>query len=530
MNRRRFSHPAQIAFLALTLAGAALAATNMTGYWEVRYLGAGVSFLQLTQSGDAVTSVSTGRGGGRGSVAGTLHDGKLQLKSVMNLPPAAPGAPARPARETVYEATEKTPDLFEATITTTGRTPAKATLRRVQREEAFPARIPLPELHDVADNGLARTPPMGWNSWNKFHDRFDDKTVREMADALVSSGMAAAGYTYLVVDEGWSSGRDAKGKIVGNSRFPDMKALADYIHSKGLKAGIYSSPGPQSCSGDLGGGYEGSYGHEEDDAKTFADWGYDYLKYDWCSAGVAYQGTREDEQGAYQKMGDALLKTGRPMVYSLCQYGAADIWKWGAKAGGNLWRTTFDIGDRWESMERIGFAQIDIATYTRPGHWNDPDMLEVGNGGMTADEYRTHMTLWSMLSAPLMAGNDVRTMTDETKSILMNREVIAIDQDREPKPVQRLSQQGKQEVILRPLSGNNYAVGLFNRGTEPAKMSFRWDALKFDTGLYGFRRLQAQDLWKHQPVETTGDEFTATVPAHGVVLLKVGVASGRGGF
>jgi len=371
---------------------------------------------------------------------------------------------------------------------------------------------------------------MGWNSWNKFHDRFDDKTVREMADALVSSGMAKAGYQYLVVDEGWTSGRDANGKIIGNARFPDMKKLAEYVHSKGLKIGIYSSPGPQACSGDLGGGYQGSFGHEEEDAQTFADWGYDYLKYDWCSAGGVYSSTREDEQGAYQKMGEALLKTGRPMVYSLCQYGAADVWKWGAKTGGNLWRTTFDIGDRWESMERIGFAQIDIAGFTQPGHWNDPDMLEVGNGGMTAHEYRTHMSLWSMLSAPLMAGNDVRTMTEETKSILMNPDVIAIDQDRDPKPVQRLSQNGKTEVIIRPLSGNAFAVGLFNRGDRPAAVSFRWDALKFNTGLCGFRRLQAQDLWKHQPVETTGDEFTATVPVHGVVLLRVAAAGGRGGF
>jgi alpha-galactosidase len=523
-----------LAASALAAAGVAIGADpDMTGYWELRYTGAGVQYLQLSQKGDSVQSVASGRGGGRGGVAGTLHAGKLELKSVAAPPPvgvpATPGgAPPRPVRETTYEGIAQSNDLYVLTIATTGRDDAKATLRRVAREEAFPARIPLPELHDVPDNGLARTPPMGWNSWNKFHDRFDDKTVREMADALASSGMAKAGYTYLVIDEGWSSGRDANGKIAGNSRFPDMRALADYIHSKGLKAGIYSSPGPQSCSGDLGGGYQGSYGHEEDDAKTFAEWGYDYLKYDWCSAGVAYQSTREDEQGAYQKMGDALLKTGRPMVYSLCQYGAADIWKWGAKAGGNLWRTTFDIGDRWESMERIGFAQIDIAGYTKPGHWNDPDMLEVGNGGMTADEYRTHMSLWSMLSAPLMAGNDVRTMTEETKSILMNPDAIAIDQDRDPKPVQMLSQNGKTEALVRPLSGNSFVVGLFNRGDKPAEMNFRWDALKFDTGLYGFRRLQAQDLWKHQPVTVSGDEFSATVPTHGVVLLRVSVASGRG--
>lgn len=194
---------------------------------------------------------------------------------------------------------------------------------------------------------------MGWNSWNKFHDKFDDATVREMADAMVASGMRDAGYTYIVVDEGWSSYRDSSGNIVGNARFPNMKALADYVHSKGLKIGLYSSPGPQSC-----GGYMGSYGHEKQDAETFASWGVDYLKYDWCSAFGIYQPTQADLQGAYQKMGEALPATRRPIVYSLCEYGLGDVWTWGADAGGNLWRTTFDISDNWRSMERIGFAQL----------------------------------------------------------------------------------------------------------------------------------------------------------------------------
>jgi alpha-galactosidase len=382
-------------------------------------------------------------------------------------------------------------------------------------------------LHDVPDNGLVRTPPMGWNSWNKFQDKFDDATVRTMADAMVSSGMRKAGYTYIVVDEGWTSGRDANGKIIGNRRFPDMKALADYVHSKGLKIGIYSSPGPQSCSGQLGGGYQGSYGHEEEDAQTFADWGYDYLKYDWCSAGSIYQG-REEHRGAYQKMGDALLKAGRPIVYSLCNYGSGDVWKWGAQAGGNLWRTTFDIGDRWESMERIGFGQLEIVEHTKAGHWNDPDMLAVGNGGMTADEYRLHMSLWCLLQAPLMAGNDLRTMTEETKSILMNPDAIALDQDCNPKPVQRRAPDGKSEVLVRQLTGNTVAVGLFNRGDRAAEIGFRWDSLPFESGLLGSHRLQAQDLWKHEAVPVTGDRYSVTVPPHAVVLLRVSPAGGRG--
>jgi alpha-galactosidase len=531
------------ATVGLALAGGwgliAQAQIDLTGYWAFHVNDGGVNYFQFEQTGVSVTTVAPQGRGGRGGrgLTGTFQNGKLHLASVPPAPttpntgggvPA--GQPPPQMRETIYDGTIENPNRIAATLQATGRDPLKGWFERVSRDEAFPARIPPPDLHDVPDNGLARTPPMGWNSWNRFQDVFDDATVRSMADAMVSSGMAKAGYTYIVVDEGWTSGRNANGKIVGNGKFPDLKALAAYVHSKGLKIGIYSSPGPQSCSGKMGGGYQGSFAHEADDALTFAEWGYDYLKYDWCSAGGVYSNTREDNQGAYQKMGEALLKTGRPMVYSLCQYGSHDVWKWGAKTGGNLWRTTFDIADRWDSMERIGFAQIDIAAYNGPGHWNDPDMREIGNGGMTADEYRTHMSLWCLLAAPLMAGNDLRSMTEETKSILMNDEAIAIDQDREFQPVRRLSQEGKSEVLLRPLSGNAFAIGLFNRGDEPARISFRWDALKFDTGLYGFRRLQARDLWKHAPVDVSGDTFIATVPRHGVVLLKVSVAAGRGGF
>jgi alpha-galactosidase len=357
---------------------------------------------------------------------------------------------------------------------------------------------------------------MGWNSWNKFHDLFNDATVRSAADAMVASGMSKVGYSYIIVDEGWSSYRDSRGKITGNERFPDMKALAAYVHSKGLKIGIYSSPGPQVC-----GGYQGSYGHEEEDAQTFADWGYDYLKYDWCSARGIYQSTQADLQGAYQKMGEALQKTGRPIVYSLCEYGSADVWQWGANAGGNLWRTSGDIADNWQSVERIGFSQLKIVSHAHSGHWNDPDMLEVGNGGMTGDEYRTHMSLWAMLRAPLIAGNDLSTMTDETKSILMNPEIIAIDQDLDAEPVAMPSVEGKSEVLVRPLSGNAVAVGLFNRDDKPAPISFRWDSLGIGPGP---RTLVARDLWKHQEIVASGDVYTAMVPSHGVVMVKVTAA------
>ncbi|HEY7393735.1 MAG TPA: alpha-L-fucosidase, partial [Gemmatimonadaceae bacterium] len=277
--------------------------------------------------------------------------------------------------------------------------------RRVPKGEgAYPSRNPLPALHKVADNGLARTPPMGWNSWNKFAGRVDDAAVRAMADAMVASGMKDAGYEYINIDDTWEGERDAAGNITSNTKFPDMKALADYVHSKGLKLGIYSSPGPNTCAG-----YEGSYGHELQDARTFAAWGIDYLKYDWCGARNLY--TDEEMPQVYQIMGDALASVSHKIVYSLCQYGRLDVWKWGPDVGGNLWRTTGDIRDAWDSMSRIGFAQDTLGSYARPGHWNDPDMLEIGNGAMTDDEYRTHMSLWSMLAAPLLAGNDLRTMT-----------------------------------------------------------------------------------------------------------------------
>src|SRR5262245_32036168 len=248
-------------------------------------------------------------------------------------------------------------------------------------EGALPARIDPPARHNVAYNGLAKAPPMGWNSWNKFAGRIDDAAVRGIADAMASNGMREAGYLYVNIDDTWEAGRDAQGNILTNKKFPDMKALADYVHRKGLKLGIYSSPGPNTCAG-----YEGSYGHEEQDARTFAKWGIDYLKYDWCGARILY--TDEEMPAVYQKMGEALRNSGRAIVYSLCQYGRLDVWKWGPEVGGNLWRTTGDIRDTWESMTRIGFGQNDLAQYASPGHWNDPDMLEIGNGGMSEDEYK----------------------------------------------------------------------------------------------------------------------------------------------
>ena len=365
-----------------------------------------------------------------------------------------------------------------------------------------------PALHKVPYNGLAKTPPMGWNSWNLFAEKIDDQTVRTMADAMVSSGMRDAGYVYVNIDDTWEGVRDAQGNLQSNPKFPDMKALADYVHSKGLKLGIYSSPGPRTCAG-----YPASYGHEEQDAKTFAAWGIDYLKYDWCSAGNIYKG-ENTLQPVYQKMGDALEATGRPIIYSL-SIGSLSAAQWGPPAGANLWRTTTDINDSWASMISNIEKQVPTAPYARPGYWNDPDMLEIGNGHMTTDEYRTHMSLWALTAAPLLAGNDIRIMSDATKSILLNKEVIAIDQDplgKQASPVKS----GDLETWIKPLADGGVAVGVVNLGPAAAQATVKVSDLKL-----GGAVKKARDLWAHQDVKFTGGTYSATVPSHGVLLLRV---------
>jgi alpha-galactosidase len=356
---------------------------------------------------------------------------------------------------------------------------------------------------------LAQTPPMGWNSWNKFHRNITGQIVKEIADAMATNGMKDAGYVYVNIDDTWEGQRDAQGVLQTNEKFPDMKALADYVHSKGLKIGIYSSPGPKTCAK-----FEGSYQHEEQDARTWAAWGIDYLKYDWCSANQVY---KEDEMPVvYKKMSDALKAAGRPMVFSLCQYGRKNVWEWGAESGGNLWRTTGDINDSWRSMGTIGFdKQTGLEKFAGPGHWNDPDMLEIGNGDMTDVEYRTHMSLWSILAAPLLAGNDVRDMTADTKEILLNREVIAIDQDALGRQGYRVAKDGRSEVWAKPLTGGDWAVGLFNRAGLPAKVTAKWS----DISLEGEHKVR--DLWAHADRGKIKEQFTAEIPAHGVVLLRV---------
>ena len=369
-----------------------------------------------------------------------------------------------------------------------------------------------PSLHDVPSNGLAKTPPMGWNSWNLFQSKVDDKTVREMADVMVANGMRDAGYVYVNIDDTWEGVRDAQGNLGPNKKFPDMKSLADYVHSKGLKLGIYSSPGPRTC-----GEYPGSYGHEEQDANTFASWGIDYLKYDWCGARMLY--SNDAMQALYQKMGDALLKSGRPIVYSLCQYGVGKVETWGTKVGGNLWRTTGDISDTWTSMIANIEKQVHTAPYAGPGHWNDPDMLEIGNGHLTDDENRTHMSLWALTAAPLLAGNDIRSMTPAVKGILMNREVIAVDQDvlgKQASPVRN----GDLETWMKPLADGSIAVGVVNLGAAEATVTVKAS----DLGL-GAPMTSARDLWAHASVAFRDGAYTTKIPSHGVVMLRVSAKS-----
>jgi alpha-galactosidase len=365
----------------------------------------------------------------------------------------------------------------------------------------------------------APTPPMGWNSWNFFAGKVTDKDIRDTADLLVSTGMRDAGYVYVNIDDTWEGKRDADGRIQSNDKFPDMKALAAYVHSKGLKLGIYSSPGPQTCAR-----FEGSFGHEQQDAQTYADWGIDYLKYDLCSfRTVMPQNAPNDPAAqnklmrqAYELMHQAILKTGRPMVYSLCQYGWDSVWEWAPQVGANLWRTTGDISANFDRMRIIGQGQAGLAKFASPGHWNDPDMLEVGNGKLTQDDNRTHMTLWAMLAAPLLAGNNLREMTPEVAAVLMNKEVIAIDQDPLGRQGDRIYAEGPIEIWARPLKSGAKAVAIFNFGASTLSTASIGLHLK-DLG-FG-PTASARDIWAAKDLGRIKDDYAVTLPAHAVQLL-----------
>jgi alpha-galactosidase len=461
--------------------------------------------LWLKSDGTRLTGYMSGRGGETPISEGKIDGEHLSFVIVTDY--------FGEERRAKYSGVLAQPELKITLPSMGGRPPREMTFARVATSDPpplppAPPKLTLAAAKKLAYNGLAKTPPMGWNSWNKFRDQVSDQLVRQVADAMAGNGMKDAGYLYINLDDTWEAGRDAQGQIQTNERFPDMKALGDYIHGKGLKFGIYSSPGPKTCAG-----YEGSYQHEEQDAKMYAAWGVDYLKYDWCSASQVYD--YHSMPAVYAKMGLALQNSGRPIVYSLCQYGVVKVQDWGADVGGNLWRTTGDIRDTWQSMSEIGFnQQVGLESAAGPGHWNDPDMLEIGNNGMTDTEYRTHMSLWSLLAAPLLAGNDLRSVPPNILEILTNKEVIAIDQDPLGKESKRIAKNGDLEVWARPLAGGSWAVGLFNRGAASANITFH----AADIGLT--RITEIRNLWTHAD-EKAASDYSADVPSHGVAMFKI---------
>ncbi|UKY48871.1 NPCBM/NEW2 domain-containing protein [Streptomyces inhibens] len=366
---------------------------------------------------------------------------------------------------------------------------------------------PAPRLPD----GLAKTPPMGFNNWNSTHCRaeFNEEMVKGIADLFIAKGLKDAGYQYVNLDDCWAlPTRDGNGKLVPDpQRFPNgIKAVADYVHSKGLKFGIYTSAGIKTCNP---AGFPGGLGHEKSDAQQFADWGVDYLKYDNCNnLGV-------DAKQRYRTMGDALKATGRPIVYSICEWGENKPWEWASDVG-HLWRTTGDISDSWSSMLEIAKQNLPLASYAGPGRWNDPDMLEVGNGGMTDTEYRSHFSLWSMMAAPLLIGSDLRKATPETFEILSNKDVIAIDQDALGKQATVLKSESGRWTVVRQLANGDRAVALFNETGQPQQIS----TTAKDVGLPQADGYRLRDLWQHRDTHTTGT-ISATVPAHGTTVYRV---------
>jgi alpha-galactosidase len=377
--------------------------------------------------------------------------------------------------------------------------------------------------------GLAMTPPMGWNSWNKFQCEINEDMIRQMADAMVVTGMRDVGYEYLVIDDCWHGQRDSLGLIHPDpDRFPSgMKALADYIHAKGLKFGIYSDAGNTTCAG-----YPGSRGHEYQDAKTYASWGIDYLKYDWCDT-EGLTGI-----GAYTTMSQALKDTGRPIIFSLCDWGHNAPWEWASEVG-HLWRTTGDIYNCWDCENSHGdwsswgilkildmHREFDIRKYQGPGHYNDPDMLQVGNG-MSVNEDRSHFSIWAMLSAPLISGNDLRNMSRETLEILTNSEVLAVNQDKLAIQAFRYQVKGHLEIWFKPMDKDKWAVMFLNRGDVPVEVSFNWKDHVVSDKVFNRQAdfsktvYQIRDVWAKKDQGTTSQKVTITVPGRDVWMVTL---------
>jgi alpha-galactosidase len=379
---------------------------------------------------------------------------------------------------------------------------------------------------DAGVKKLALTPPMGWNSWNCWGEHVSEEKIRAAVDAMVSSGLAAHGFQYINIDDSWMRNEGVKrlenGEINPRDSFPNMKALADYIHGKGLKLGIYSSPGKRTCAG-----CAGSFGHEDQDAKTYAKWGVDYLKYDWCSYGDETGGNpdRDASERPYMLMSASLNSSSRDIVLSICQYGRSNVWEWGAEVGGQLWRTTEDIQDTWGSMAAIGFTQSDHAKYAGPGHWNDPDMLVVGKVGwgptlhptrLKYSEQVTHISLWSLLAAPLLIGCDMTDMDPFTINLLTNDEVLGVDQDSLGKEAVRVAADKGTQVWSRPLQDGTVAVGLFNTGVSEVNVTALWEKI----GVQG--KQPVRDLWLKKDLGSFEGQFTAKILPHGAMMLKIG--------
>lgn len=465
----------------------------------------GVRLLELTRTRIGWRGQLTSDWYGKMPMSRIVRSGRTISFDIRNI--NTPGVPVRRWSATVTSGgVVLAGGIWDQDVRQTGQLATAAQATALAHRE-----VPLPPLDTIAPDGLAATPPMGWSSWNRFADKIDDRTIRAMADALVSSGLRDAGYSYVNIDDGWQGKRGPDGVLQPNAKFPDMKALADYVHARGLKLGIYSSPGLRTCAG-----YEGSYGHVEQDARTFARWGVDYLKYDLCSGEWQYADA-DTVRRAYHQMGAALKATGRRIVYSLCEYGRFDVAAWGRSVGGHLWRTTGDITDDYAKMSEIGFERNPRFGHAGPGGWNDPDMLEIGNGGMSEDEYRTHMTLWAMSAAPLMMGHDLRETSFTARSLLLNREAIAIDQDPAGIQGEAVRVSGQQEVWFKRLADGGAAIALFNRGERPVTMALT----PADAGLQRIGALR--DIWRHVDVEPS--TLTFDVPSHGAVLMRATGAS-----
>ncbi len=404
--------------------------------------------------------------------------------------------------------------IVSGTLTTTGTWSVAFTAQNRHGSATRQIRI------ESGENRLARTPPMGWNSWNCFAWDVDDARIRQTADLMESLGLAGYGYQFVTIDDVWMKGRDQNGEMVLAPKFPDMRALADHVHSRGLKFGIYSSPGPTTCAG-----FPGSWQHEEQDARTYARWGVDFLKYDWCGYSKVTPGWGVEElRKPYALMSAALRSSGRDIVFSFCQYGMGRVWTWGEAAGGHLWRTTADMIDTWGCVSSILFDQAGREPYAGPGHWNDPDMLVVGNVKctrpihpcqLTKNEQIAHMTMWSLLAAPLMIGCDLAKMDDFTMALLTSDGMLDVNQDSAGRQGRRVAKKDLTEVWARPLAGGDTAVGLFNRDIAPRRVTATWSELGLDGGQ------AVWDVWMRRNLGRHTGRFSVLVPAHGAVMVRM---------